>query len=76
MGRHTPPSQTFLISDFVLQDTKNIFCQCIKIILSVVRIFHFGPCFYPKGSLVIAIVRHTIPGRFSWLVVTSAGEPL
>ena len=30
MGGLQPPSWTFLISDFVLQDTRKIFCQCYQ----------------------------------------------
>ena len=39
-----PPLRTFLTSDFVLQDTKKIVCQCYQnnIKASVVKIFHFS----------------------------------
>ena len=30
IGGVHPPSRSFLISDFVLQDMKNIFCQCYQ----------------------------------------------
>ena len=36
----------------------------------------FGPQVYPRGSLVIALFHHTIPGRFSLLVVTFPGTAL
>ena len=41
MGGEHPPLRTFLISDFVLQDTKNIFCKCYQNYLRHLRLKFF-----------------------------------
>ena len=50
MGDVHPPLRTFVISDFVLQDTKNVFCHCcqnyLKSLWSKFSMFQMsGRCF-------------------------------
>ena len=62
-GVNSPPSRTFLISDFVFQDKKNIFCQCYEKYLRHLWLKPYlnqGEKNYPTFSkFIIATNRHT-----------------